>query len=138
MADVSCFEGFMYAASKDALAVEALAAAGMADHSEAIAFHCQQAAEKMMKNVYVLNGVVPPKSHDVGDLLATAIQKGWLEAEQASIQAAIDLTLYAVVARYETTPDISLGEARKAIADCNAIAAMLEFNGQPCIRVRSE
>lgn len=128
MADGADFTGFMYAASKDASAVEALAAAGLADHCETIAFHCQQAAEKMMKAVFLENGQVPPKSHDVGDLLAKAIQQGWLTATPESIQAAIDLTIFAVAARYETSPDISEGEARKAIQDCNLVAGMLETN----------
>lgn len=128
MADSNCYVGFMYAASKDAAAVEALAAAGLADHCEAITFHCQQAAEKMVKNLFPENGLVPPKSHDVGDLLSTAINSGWIEASSESIQAAIDLTIYAVAARYETSPDISEGEARKAVLDCNRVAEMLADN----------
>ena len=96
------YTGFMYAASKDALAVNALVQASIQDHSEAIAFHCQQAAEKMVKAVFTENGQVPPKSHDIGDLLSTAIEQAWLKASQPAIQAAIDLTLYAVAARYET------------------------------------
>lgn len=136
MAEGVSYTGFMYAASKDASAVEALAAAGLADHCEAIAFHCQQAAEKMVKALFPENGLVPPKSHDVGDLLSTAIESGWLKASSESIQAAIDLTLYAVAARYETSPDISEGEARKAILDCNCIAAMLAQNGCEAVTIR--
>lgn len=134
MADAE-YTGFMYAASKDASAVEALAAAGLADHCEAISFHCQQAAEKMLKCVYMEQGKVPPKTHDVGDLLASAIDEGWLKAKPEAIQAAIDLTIYAVAARYETSPDISEGEARKAIIDCNRIADMLGSNDYECIRI---
>lgn len=122
------YTGFMYAASKDVAAVEALAAAGLIDHCEAICFHCQQAAEKMVKCIYMEHGKVPPKTHDVGDLLSNAIDEGWVKATPDAIQAAIDLTIYAVAARYETTPDISGGEARKAIQDCNRIADMLSTN----------
>lgn len=134
----SGFTGFMYAASKDVLAVEALAAAGLSDHCEAIAFHCQQAAEKMVKGVYLEQGKVPPKAHDVGDLLSTAIDEGWLKASPEAIQAAIDLTIYAVAARYETSPDISEGEARKAILDCNRIADMLAANDYEFVQITIE
>ncbi|HIY83788.1 HEPN domain-containing protein [Rubneribacter sp.] len=132
------YTGFMYAASKDALAVNALVQASIQDHSEAIAFHCQQAAEKMVKAVFTENGQVPPKSHDIGDLLSTAIEQAWLKASQPAIQAAIDLTLYAVAARYETTPDISIGEATKAIKDCNFVATMLADNGYEYVTVHTE
>lgn len=130
------YEGFMYAASKDALAVEALFGADPAAHCEAITFHCQQAAEKMLKNVFVQNDVVPPKSHDVGDMLAKSMAAGWIDAGDEELKAAVDLTLYAVMARYETSPDISTGEALKAIKDCNAIASMLDRNGCPFVAIR--
>lgn len=135
MDSTSEYRGFMYAASKDVLAVEALAQAGLADHCEAIAFHCQQAAEKMVKNVFPENGQVPPKSHDVGDLLSTGISAGWFKAGEDAIQAAIDLSLYAVAARYESSPDISEGEARKAIRDCNLVARMLAANELESIEI---
>lgn len=135
MANEIEYRGFMYAASKDVLAVEALARAGLTDHCEAIAFHCQQAAEKMVKNVFPENGQVPPKSHDVGDLLSTGIAAGWFKADEDAIQAAIDLSLYAVAARYESSPDISEGEARKAIRDCNLVSRMLEANGLESITI---
>lgn len=35
----------------------------------AAAYHCQQAAEKLVKAVLVSAGVHPPKSHDIGILL---------------------------------------------------------------------
>ncbi|MEQ9643673.1 MAG: HEPN domain-containing protein [Alphaproteobacteria bacterium] len=35
----------------------------------AAAYHCQQAAEKLIKSALVLGGVHPPKSHDLGALL---------------------------------------------------------------------
>jgi len=35
----------------------------------AAAFHCQQAAEKLVKAVLVSAGIHPPRSHDIGALL---------------------------------------------------------------------
>ena len=138
MADPKEYTGLLYAASKDVLAIEALAAASLSDHCEAISFHSQQAAEKMVKNIFLENGHVPPKSHDVGDLLSKAISEKWISATPEAIQAAIDLTLYAVAARYETTPDISLGEASKAIKDCNVVAKMLRDNGYESISIHEQ
>ena len=31
-----------------------------------IAFHCQQAVEKVLKGALALHGVAPPKTHDLG------------------------------------------------------------------------
>lgn len=56
--------GYLYAASKDVLAIEALSGLDTDLHSEAIAFHSQQAAEKMVKAVYTTNDTFPPRSHD--------------------------------------------------------------------------
>jgi HEPN domain-containing protein len=42
------YQGFLYAAYKDILAVESLCEFGNV-HFEAIAFHAQQAAEKILK-----------------------------------------------------------------------------------------
>ena len=39
-------------------------------------------------------------------------------------------------AHYETSPDISEGEARKAILDCNCIAEMLAQNGCESVTIR--
>ncbi len=123
------YTGFLYAASKDVSAIEALAAAGVENHCEIISFLSQQAAEKMMKSVFTKNGVVPNKTHSVDDLLATAIEKEWLEASEEAINAASNVSMHAVAARYSHTPDITRGEALQAIADCNTVCEMLMDNG---------
>ena len=51
MADTE-YTGFMYAAHRDVLVVENLAKE-IDPYTEAIAFHSQQAAEKMVKNVFI-------------------------------------------------------------------------------------
>lgn len=43
-----------------------------------------------------------------------------------------------MVARYSFTPEITVGDAAKAIADCNAIADMLQRNGFSSIRIKSK
>ena len=79
MADTE-YTGFMYAAHRDVLVVENLAKE-IDPYTEAIAFHSQQAAEKMVKNVFIQNGIVPSKTHSVDELLSKAIDSGWLSVQ---------------------------------------------------------
>lgn len=98
MADTE-YTGFMYAAHRDVLVVENLAKE-IDPYTEAIAFHSQQAAEKMVKNVFIQNGIVPSKTHSVDELLSKAIDSGWLSVEPPVIDAAINISMHAVAARY--------------------------------------
>ena len=89
MADTE-YTGFMYAAHRDVLVVENLAKE-IDPYTEAIAFHSQQAAEKMVKNVFIQNGIVPSKTHSVDELLSKAIDSGWLSGEPPVIDACMRL-----------------------------------------------
>jgi len=55
-------------ASGDMAAVEALAEGGPV-HANAVAFHCQQAAEKFLKAFLVWHEVAFPKTHDLDQIL---------------------------------------------------------------------
>lgn len=59
-------------------------------------FHCQQAAEKALKCLIALNGVTPPRSHDLLLLASLAMlpEETGLDADAAL------LTQYAVAPRY--------------------------------------
>ena len=89
--------GFLYAAGKDVQAIEALVADGVENHCEIISFLSQQAAEKMVKSVFVKNGAIPNKTHNVDDLLATALDNGWLSATETAIDAASNVSMHAAV-----------------------------------------
>ena len=130
------YRGFLYAAYKDKLTVEALLP-DAETHSESIAFHSQQMAEKVMKEVFVQNAVVPPKTHAVDDLLAAASEKGWVKASSEAVQAAHSLSMHAVVARYAECPDITRGEALQAGAPANVIAGMVGASGYDVVRIES-
>lgn len=134
-AETGQYTGFLYAASKDALAAEDLAAIGFEKHPEAIAFHAQQCAEKVIKNVFVQNGSVPPKTHALDDLLAMALEKGWLVAKPDEIDAASSLSAHAVVSRYTQSPEIDAGEALEAVVDCNLLSGMAERCGYAAISI---
>ena len=125
--------GFLYAAGKDVSAIEALAENGVENHCEIISFLSQQAAEKMVKSVFVKNGAVPNKTHNVDDLHAAAIERGWLAATEEAINAASNVSMHAVIARYTQAPDITCGEALQAVAYCNTVAKMLVENGYEAI-----
>ena len=80
MADTE-YTGFMYAAHRDVLVVENLAKE-IDPYTEAIAFHSQQAAEKMVKNVFIQNGIVPSKTHSV-DEASVESHRFWLAERRA-------------------------------------------------------
>lgn len=130
------YSGFLYAAYKDKLTVEALLPA-VEVHTESIAFHSQQLAEKVMKSLFVQNAAVPPKTHAVDDLLAVAAEKGWLVPTSKAVEAASGITVHAVAARYTDAPDISKGEALRAVADANVIADMVSAAGYDAVRIES-
>lgn len=128
------YEGLLYPAHKDILAIETLSQ-DIDQHCEVIAFHAQQAAEKILKNVFEINGTVPPKTHSIYELLSEAIENKWLEATQQEIRASSHLSKYAVVIRYTDTPDINRGEALEAILECNMLSDMIERAGYPAIKI---
>ena len=129
--------GFLYAASKDLSALEVLRRDSAREHAEAIAFHSQQAAEKLLKNVFLENGIPAPRTHDLVHLIELAQGQGWLTCTREEIEAAMALSDYAVAARYEFSPEIGEGEALQAIAFCKRIAQLVARNGFPSAEVAS-
>ncbi len=129
------YQGFLYSAYKDVLAVETLGEFSNI-HYEAIAFHAQQAAEKMIKNALTEAGIAPPKTHNIDDLLTLAIDHQVLSPEKEDIVSAVRLSQYAVNVRYTQMPDIQAGEVISAIYDCNQISKMLEKAGFETIKIK--
>lgn len=129
--------GFLYAASKDISAIEALKRDSARIHTEAIAFHSQQAAEKLLKSIFLEKGVPAPRTHDLVHLIELAQEKRWLTCSKREIEAAMALNDYAVAARYEFAPEVGEGEALHAIAHCNAIADLVRRNGFPSLGIDS-
>ena len=81
---------------------------------DTVCYHCQQAAEKLLKAFLVAKGVAPPRSHDLLLLLERILP---LEPASESLRNDLSvLTPYAVAARY---PDCdadqpTLDDAREA------------------------
>ena len=80
----------------------------------AIAFHCQQAAEKYIKAFLVWHEVDFPKTHDLEELLGLAETSN--RDLLASLRDVIVLTPYGVELRYPgDRPDATPDEAREAV-----------------------
>ena len=132
------YEGYLFAAANDVRAMGALAALDVDAHSEVIAFHAQQAAEKIVKNVFIENDEVAPKTHAVDELLERAVECGWVSEEaRKCLPSAAALSQHAVLARYIQTPDIGRGEALQAMADYERIADVLEKEGYGVVALSS-
>jgi len=95
---------------------------GLAEHlldesllfPSAIAFHCQQSAEKCLKALLVWREMLFPKTHDIKALLNLI---GATDATLAeSLQDAVVLTSYGVELRYPgDRPDATPEDAREAV-----------------------
>ena len=85
---------------------------------DAVAFHCQQAIEKLMKAALVARSITPPKVHDLPELLrrlnAAGVDWDWPLTELRT------LTMAAVHARYPGY-QISTSESAQLVAMANAI-----------------
>ena len=82
--------------------------------SGAVAFHCQQAAEKLIKAFLVWSEVDFPKTHDLKQLLALASRTN--EELAATLQEATALTPYGVELRYPgDRPDATPAQAQEAL-----------------------
>jgi HEPN domain-containing protein len=81
---------------------------------EIVAFHAQQAVEKMLKALLVQRQVDFPRTHSIGALLSLCEEAGFVGAQE--YVDASSLTRYAVATRYpgEEEP-VSREEAKEAV-----------------------
>ena len=86
---------------------------------EIICFHCQQAAEKAIKALFVLKEIEIVKIHDLG-MLIKMIQTEIAFPDTIKISA-ISLTKYAATFRYPQSPDFDEALTRKALADMETV-----------------
>lgn len=136
MVNLDVGEDYIGAAENDRVMVE-LALSHPELAAEGICFHCQQMVEKMLKQVWVENGVWPARSHDIDTLLSGATERGWVVATPDQLGAVMRLAPYATKFRYIRMQDCERGEAMEAVACVNAVADMLDRQGYPCVRVTS-
>jgi HEPN domain-containing protein len=73
-------------------------AGGTPPRRDVVCFHCQQAAEKYLKALLQENGLVVPRTHELGDILDLLVPG---DAALARLRRKADsLTQYAVDYRY--------------------------------------
>jgi HEPN domain-containing protein len=92
---------------------------------EDLCFDAQQAAEKAIKAVLVHRRIRFPKTHALADLFSLAANNG-VEVP-ANVSAAVDLTTYAVEARYPgVLESVSREEWIEAVASANLVLRWAE------------
>lgn len=81
--------------------------------TDTVCFHAQQCVEKYLKAYLAFRGLDFPKIHDVEELISLLPPQARpnLNAEEQA-----QLSQYAVRPRYPGWPEISLSDARKAVA----------------------
>ena len=103
--------------------------AQMADNErilpEILAFHAQQAAEKALKALLIHNQVEFPRTHVIALLLNLCGQAGYQAPEK--LLDALDLTRYAVAARYPSDEDpVTRDQAREAALAASNVLTWVE------------
>lgn len=134
MVDLTGNDDYMAAAALDADLVQYLLPQ-IGRFPEAICFHCEQAAEKMLKSMWEECGVAARRSHDLNDLIGVATERGWVAATIDEIHAAKFLSQYGAKFKYVTLKESEKGEAYEAVASLNAISRMLDRSGFRSVEV---
>lgn len=100
-------------AEHDLLAASHLLGLGTEAPTDTICFHAQQCIEKYMKAVLIAEGTDFRKTHDVDILLLQLPRSKRPNLTEAEIST---LTDYAVGPRYPGFDDLTIAEARRAVA----------------------
>ena len=86
---------------------------------EIICFHCQQAAEKAIKALFILKEMEVIKIHDLAILLHKI--ESVFSIPVAVKNASDDLTPFAATFRYPQSPDIDEALTKKALIDMETV-----------------
>jgi HEPN domain-containing protein len=78
-----------------------------------VCFHAQQCVEKYLKALLVVTGMDFPKTHDTEALLSLL---PIVSRPEIAEEYQARLTLYATASRYPGAPEISISEAKAAVA----------------------
>ncbi len=88
--------------------------------TDTVCFHAQQCAEKYIKGFLAFRSIAFPKTHDIESLVGLLPRRANVDL---SLEEQRLLTGYAAALRYPTYPDVSLMEARKAVAKARRVRA---------------
>lgn len=100
---------------------------------EIVCFHCEQAAEKMLKGALVARDKEPPRTHDLSTLCGLCAETD--AAYESLPDSCVELTPYGVQARYPSQLDIEESDMERALRECRNIFAFVEerIGEQSCI-----
>ena len=91
---------------------------------EIICYHCEQAAEKMLKGALIAMDVDPPKTHDLVLLCKLCSET---DSEYLSLlDSCIELTPYGVQARYPAQLELDESDMKSALRESQKICAFVE------------
>lgn len=91
---------------------------------EIICYHCEQAAEKMLKGVLVHFDVDPPKTHDLVQLCKLCI--GLDERFGQLADSCLELTPYGVQIRYPSNLELDETDMSCALRACRKIRDLIQ------------
>ena len=91
---------------------------------EIICYHCEQAAEKMLKGVLLSYDASLKKTHDLGLLIEELAS--YVTVEERFYEICSDLTPYGVAVRYPQEVYIEERHVRKALADTADLLTWLQ------------
>jgi HEPN domain-containing protein len=92
---------------------------------EDLCFDCEQAAEKALKGLLILKGIVPPQTHSLAHLIE-ALEKHDGSVPDA-VKVAVSLTHYAVSTRYPGSYEpVKEREYQKALKGAETVFSWVE------------
>jgi HEPN domain-containing protein/predicted nucleotidyltransferase len=102
-----------------------------------LCFQAQQAVEKALKAVLVLDGIIAPRTHDLGALLRRLKSAG--VETPAPVAEAHQLTTFAVETRYPGHAAVGKGQYRTALRQMDAVLAWASdlVTGPDAVRERA-
>ena len=87
--------------------------------------------------MFVDNGDLPPRSHDLRELVRETYDKGYLQKDQRLSDAALFLRSYATTSRYVPFDSAEKSEALGAVVHCNRLSSALYEQGYESVEIRT-
>jgi HEPN domain-containing protein len=125
-------DNYLYHAIKDISTIQCLTT-NIEEHAENICFHCQQAAEKLIKHVILDKGNKPSHTHDLIKLLEESTQ--YLEINEDLENACTQLTPMATMTRYTSSGEIDKGMAIQSIRSFHTVSAAIAKAGYSTLEI---
>ena len=93
---------------------------------EIICYHCEQAAEKMLKGALIAFDVEPPRTHDLPQLCKLCCKEDTRFEEL--VGSCLELTPYGVQVRYPSNLELDESDVLCALRECRKICEFVTQN----------